>query len=266
MAMESDYSDVDSENSEVPYQPGGDEDDDEEYVEIPESLPKPKVRGSKRSKSHGINDAKPISTRKRSKEQGEEDFEEEVLEQISSPKRRNTHRGVPDEEDDNDETPEMKVPSEELESQPELPSDQVDIEEEIPPQAAVPDDDEELREKTEDSVQGGNRSKMLTDLLGDGSTRKSLNEEEIQLRRAENARKRKNLSEKRLEEEKQETINKLLRRRAGKSRSHLPREDDKEALGEAGNFHKPRRPYLSKGMNRTLRRRDGDLYCVFEKT
>ncbi|CDF89295.1 ZYBA0S04-00848g1_1 [Zygosaccharomyces bailii CLIB 213] len=267
--MDSDYSDVASEGSEVPYQPGADEqdDDDEEYVEVAESQRKPKARATKRSKSSASSASKPVATRNRSKEQGEDDFEEEELEdRVSSSKRRNLLRGVPDEDDETEETPDTKLPSEEGDLQTEPPSDQVELEDESAPQSAAPDDEEELRENTEDAIKGANRSKMLTDLLGDGNVRKSLTEEEVQLRRAENARKRKNLSEKRLEEEKQETINKLLRRRAGKSRSHLPREDDKESLGEASNFYKPRRPYITKGMNRTLRSRNGDCYCLCEKT
>lgn len=49
--------------------------------------------------------------------------------------------------------------------------------------------------------------------------RNVLTEEENQIRRAEIARKRKNLSEKKLEEEKQDTINKLLKRRAKTTRT-----------------------------------------------
>ncbi|KAH3680614.1 hypothetical protein WICPIJ_008185 [Wickerhamomyces pijperi] len=77
-----------------------------------------------------------------------------------------------------------------------------------------------------------------------------LTEEENQIRRAEIARKRKNLSEKKLEEEKQDTINKLLKRRAKTTRIKKggPLDDivDGEGLDsvEGGKREKPRRPQL----------------------
>ncbi|CAI1672488.1 hypothetical protein SEUBUCD646_0N01160 [Saccharomyces eubayanus] len=127
------------------------------------------------------------------------------------------------------------------------------------------EEDEEVeatKESTTDSTRSTTtRSKMLMDLLEDGGSKKKLTDEEIQLRRAENARKRKNLSEKRLEEEKQDTINKLLKKRAGKSRSHLPNEDDKN--DGSSSFVKPRRPYNSDGMTRILRNYKEDVFCTF---
>ncbi|CAI4049565.1 hypothetical protein SKDZ_14G1120 [Saccharomyces kudriavzevii ZP591] len=121
---------------------------------------------------------------------------------------------------------------------------------------------EATKENTVDSTRSTTtRSKMLLDLLEDGGSKKKLTDEEIQLRRAENARKRKNLSEKRLEEEKQDTINKLLKKRAGKSRSHLPNDDDNN--DGFSSFVKPRRPYNSGGMTRVLRRYKEDLFCTF---
>ena len=73
------------------------------------------------------------------------------------------------------------------------------------------EDDDTSSIVAQDKLQS--RNKMISELM-DNSARKNskLTEQELQLRRAENARKRKNLSEKRLEEEKQDTINKLLRR------------------------------------------------------
>ncbi|CAI4723405.1 BAQ_1a_G0044700.mRNA.1.CDS.1 [Saccharomyces cerevisiae] len=124
------------------------------------------------------------------------------------------------------------------------------------------DEVEATKENTTDSTRSTTtRSKMLLDLLEDGGSKKKLTDEEIQLRRAENARKRKNLSEKRLEEEKQDTINKLLKKRAGKSRSHLPNDDEKN--DGSSSFVKPRRPYNSEGMTRILRRYEEDLFCTF---
>ncbi|CAI4035906.1 hypothetical protein SMKI_14G1150 [Saccharomyces mikatae IFO 1815] len=124
------------------------------------------------------------------------------------------------------------------------------------------DETEATKENTTDSTRSTTtRSKMLLDLLEDGGSKKKLTDEEIQLRRAENARKRKNLSEKRLEEEKQDTINKLLKKRAGKSRSHLPNDDENN--DGSSSFVKPRRPYNSDGMTRILRNYKEDLFCTF---
>jgi Ino eighty subunit 2 len=82
-------------------------------------------------------------------------------------------------------------------------------------------------------------SPSLISLSNDIQKRRVLTEEENQLRKAEIARKRKNLTEKKLEEEKQDTINKLLKRRAGKA-SAAQLEEDEENL----NKEKPRRPQL----------------------
>ncbi|CCH41835.1 Midasin [Wickerhamomyces ciferrii] len=72
------------------------------------------------------------------------------------------------------------------------------------------------------------------------SKRRILTEEENQLRKAEIARKRKNLTERKLEEEKQDTINKLLKRRAGKASAAQLKEDE-----EVNNIKdKPRRPQI----------------------
>ena len=109
------------------------------------------------------------------------------------------------------------------------------------------------------------RNKMLLELLGEGSNSKRIEtEEEIQLRRAENARKRKNLKEKRLEEEKRDTINKLLKKRASKSRSNIPVDEIGNDDAESSSFVKPRRPYITYGLVRTIKRPKIDLYCPFE--
>ncbi|EPX70711.1 Ino80 complex subunit Ies2 [Schizosaccharomyces octosporus yFS286] len=77
-----------------------------------------------------------------------------------------------------------------------------------------------------DSSRMTKRQRALQGVLGEGeeddmlelppetSGRKKLTEEEMALRRVENARRRKNQSEKKLEEEKMETINRLLKRQS----------------------------------------------------
>lgn len=272
MAAESELSEMESEGS-LGSERGDDYDeemanenmnaDDDDYVEEFEEVQatKPKRGPQKR---------KPA---KRAKRVVEEDEEAEFETVHPSRKRNKLVRTLHlDEEDDED----VVVPSadaefdeEEVLEAPE-PVDQGDDDEELSdgtPSTRLPstqaEDEDETRETTEDSLKRPTKSKMLQELLGDSHSRRSLTEEQAQLRRAENARKRKNLSEKRLEEEKQETINKLLRRRAAKSRSHLPKDDEPE-VGNADStvFTKPRRPYDSYGMTRTLRRPSQDLYCT----
>ncbi|SCV05310.1 LANO_0H04654g1_1 [Lachancea nothofagi CBS 11611] len=134
------------------------------------------------------------------------------------------------------------------------------------------DDDED----EDDGEQAGNelstesklnsRNKMMMELLDNSSRRNSkLTENELQLRRAENARKRKNLSEKKLEEEKQDTINKLLRRRAGRTRGPVPadKQSSESLEDEDSIFVKPRRAYNSDGLIRILRNKEEDLYATF---
>ncbi|SCU98402.1 LAMI_0F14466g1_1 [Lachancea mirantina] len=116
-------------------------------------------------------------------------------------------------------------------------------------------------DEVEEAYKGTGRG-IIAELMDGTSRRKDkLTEEEQQLRRAENARKRKNLSEKKLEEEKQDVINKLLRRRAGKSRSNVTIE--KETSEDPSAFTKPRRVYNSTGMVRLMRTKGEDLYSFY---
>ncbi|ODV98315.1 hypothetical protein PACTADRAFT_48098 [Pachysolen tannophilus NRRL Y-2460] len=83
-------------------------------------------------------------------------------------------------------------------------------------------------------------SNGFLELSNEPTKKKVYTEEELQLRRAETARKRKNLSERRLEEEKQDTLNRLLKRRANKVRDIKSLNDeDKPSI-----LDKPRRPVL----------------------
>lgn len=68
--------------------------------------------------------------------------------------------------------------------------------------------------------------------------------EEAALRKAENARKRQDYKNKMLEEEKRDTLNKLLKRRATKSREVI-NDDDKDGADSLSSvLHKKRRPTL----------------------
>lgn len=125
--------------------------------------------------------------------------------------------------------------------------------------------DEEMDEEEQHIIKvtsAKSRTKMIMSLVdGQSSNQKKqlLSQEELQLRRAENARKRRNLSEKKLEEEKRDTINKLLKRRAGKSRSLQPQVNTEEQT----TFNKQRRPYNTQGLIRTVRNASSNLFCIF---
>ncbi|CDK29121.1 unnamed protein product [Kuraishia capsulata CBS 1993] len=93
-------------------------------------------------------------------------------------------------------------------------------------------------------------SQELLALSNEPIKKKILTEEEIQSRRAENARKRKNFNEKRLEEEKRDTLNKLLKKRATKVKTksalqtEYEEEDERSHRGASRILDKPRRPLM----------------------
>lgn len=271
--MESDPSDLKSEGSESSER-ADDFDinekaygDDEDYVDEVEEVKSRKPQRSTPARG-GL---------KRSKRAIVDDEDGDFDEVVPTRKRTKTTKTVHDEEDEDliDEEKvepgfedvgfESQEDSEKVEPMEEEEDDNMSDDASSRLASRMPDeeDEEEAREDTQGSFKTPSNSKMLRSLLGNSKGRKGLTEEEVQLKRAENARKRKNLSEKRIEEEKQETINKLLRRRAGKSRSHLPKEDEpQEGSQDATAFAKPRRPYDSTGMTRILRNRSQDLYCT----
>ncbi|AOA62638.1 INO80 chromatin remodeling complex subunit [Komagataella phaffii CBS 7435] len=75
--------------------------------------------------------------------------------------------------------------------------------------------------------------------------KKELTEEEILLKREENSRKRKNFNERRLEEEKRDTLNKLLKKRASKVRSKKSLDEFDDDENEVSKrLNRPRRPQL----------------------
>ncbi|QEU61106.1 Ies2 [Kluyveromyces lactis] len=111
------------------------------------------------------------------------------------------------------------------------------------------------------------RSQMLENLIGlqakRHGNRKELTEEEMQLRKAETARKRKNFIEKRLEEEKQDVLNKLLKRRATKTKSDPKSINTPASNGEdEATYSKQRRPYNTAGMTRTIINKSGITYSL----
>ncbi|KAL3462888.1 PAPA-1-like conserved region-domain-containing protein [Aspergillus heterothallicus] len=95
------------------------------------------------------------------------------------------------------------------------------------------DEDEELDLSDDETPGGGDMSRLTKRQRGslgndflqlpmEPQIKKHLTAEERAMRRAEMARRRKNLSEKRNEEEKMDTINRLLRKQAPKRRGRIP--------------------------------------------
>ncbi|CCE66149.1 hypothetical protein TPHA_0O01820 [Tetrapisispora phaffii CBS 4417] len=210
-------------------------------------------------------------------EEEEEEEEETTKNRLSSTSRNQSIKVVDDDEEDEGDSEDFEQQEEQEEEEQDEEQDEEEQDEEqeqeegkdgqteVETPSGLENDTDGSRETTLETVRKTGGSKMLLNLLSDGSSRKKLTEEEIQLRRAENARKRKNLSEKRSEEEKREVLDKLLKRRAAKSRSHLPNDDEnsKDGTDESLSYIKPRRPYSSPGMIRTLRKAETDLYCTY---
>ncbi|SPO28450.1 uncharacterized protein UTRI_04847 [Ustilago trichophora] len=80
--------------------------------------------------------------------------------------------------------------------------------------------------------EGGVESEHMELPMFDPNRKKKLTENEIALRRSETARKRKNQVEKKLEDDKVETINRLLKKQVGRSRNKLPRAGSAEDSDE----------------------------------
>ncbi|SPC62966.1 uncharacterized protein UHOD_06078 [Ustilago sp. UG-2017b] len=88
--------------------------------------------------------------------------------------------------------------------------------------------------------EGGVESEHMELPMFDPNRKKKLTENEIALRRSETARKRKNQVEKKLEDDKVETINRLLKKQVGRSRNKLPRAGSAEDSDEEAEQAKKR--------------------------
>ncbi|KAE8349358.1 PAPA-1-like conserved region-domain-containing protein [Aspergillus coremiiformis] len=93
--------------------------------------------------------------------------------------------------------------------------------------------------------------------------KKHLTAEERAMRRAEMARRRKNLSEKRNEEEKMDTINRLLRKQAPKRRGRIPAAEAAEAASAEQEMQEFERPEPT--MARWVSGREGSRIIVCEE-
>lgn len=111
--------------------------------------------------------------------------------------------------------------------------------------------DDDLSEKYEDLIFARMDEQLLA--LNAKTQKKQETAEQIAVRKAENARRRQHYKIKQLEEEKRETLNKLLKRRAGKAR-----EADEDEASESRLLYKPRRPQpLHPALLRWVSRLDG---------
>ncbi|SCU93264.1 LAFA_0F15478g1_1 [Lachancea sp. 'fantastica'] len=251
-----------------PYGSDREEDDEYQYTpEIEEDDEKVQPSGSSRSKrgaARSTDEYDPAGRTAGQKRVVEDDFEEPS----SSPaKRSRRNAGIDlqnlDDEDEDDGYGDDDVHGEEGQQDG---GDEADAAINASASASASASEQEKAERPQDSNKTS-RSKIMMELLDNSSRRNSkLSEKELQLRRAENARKRKNLSEKKLEEEKQDTINKLLRRRAGRTRGPVPADRDKKSedpQDENAEFTKPRRSYNSKGMVRILQNANETVYATF---
>lgn len=164
-----------------------------------------------------------------------------------------------DEEEDEEEEEEMEEEEEEEEEIEEIEETPDAIEE--TPQIGIEDDeDEEVEVDIEEEEE--EESMVDTDVNGNETQIQQETQEEILLRQAETARKRKNIKDKKLEEEKRKTINKLLKKRASKTRTRVPK---KEVVANVSSFIKPRRNYQSIGMNRIIKNKQGITYSLVQQ-
>ncbi|KAG2413418.1 hypothetical protein HFD88_002607 [Aspergillus terreus] len=134
------------------------------------------------------------------------------------------------EEDEDEDDEELSEPDSDAEGEPDEESGIVNVnagEEELDEE----DEEEELDSDDETPAldssrmtkrQRGSLGNDFLQLPMEPQVKKHLTAEERAMRRAEMARRRKNLSEKRNEEEKMDTINRLLRKQAPKRRGRIP--------------------------------------------
>lgn len=109
----------------------------------------------------------------------------------------------------------------------------------------------------EDKGNGANELFLELEDLDKKSKKKQETEQQTLLRKAESARRRQHLKNKQLEEEKQDTVNKLLKRRANKTRGDTNEETD--LVSEL----RPRRPVVEHAaMNRWVSRREGEVLGI----
>jgi Ino eighty subunit 2 len=183
--------------------PGDDDDEDDADgdVDMDETPPQPPVRRGKAAPAPRAKPPKSVEAKEMELDEDEEEDEEDEEEEQMS---------------DSDEDAEGEVEDQDESGVPDVTVDDMD---------ELDDDliDEELEGEFLDGGkmtkrQRGNLGNDFLQLPMEPQVKKHLTAEERQMRRAEMARRRKNLSEKRNEEEKMDTINRLLKKQAPKRR------------------------------------------------
>ncbi|WFD26078.1 hypothetical protein MNAN1_001053 [Malassezia nana] len=108
----------------------------------------------------------------------------------------------------------------------------------------------------------GLSTEELVELPMESSKKKKLSETELALRRSETARRRRNQSERKLEDDKIETINRLLKKQAGRVRGKD--KDDNDGADEADGARKPRdlKANYPQPMFRYVQRADRSVLAV----
>ncbi|RFU25736.1 hypothetical protein B7463_g10605, partial [Scytalidium lignicola] len=179
----------------------------------------------------------------------EEEVEEEDEEDVTQ---------IGNEEDAEGEDEEIEVVEEEEEEEED---EEMDSDDETPAggsRATTPDISKLTKRQRARLVEGG--SGHLLALPDEVQVKKHLTAEEHAMRRAEMARRRKNLSEKRNEEEKMETINKLLKKQAPKTSSR------RKEMANAGDVTPDSELQKSNPLFvRWISNKDGNRICVPEE-
>ncbi|KAH8811561.1 PAPA-1-like conserved region-domain-containing protein [Xylogone sp. PMI_703] len=165
------------------------------------------------------------------------------------------------EEDAEGEDEDVEVVDEDEEEEEEEEDEEMDSDDETPAggsRATTPDISKLTKRQRARLVEGG--SGHLLALPDEVQVKKHLTAEEHAMRRAEMARRRKNLSEKRNEEEKMETINKLLKKQAPKTSS---RRKEITNAGDVTPDTEPQKP--NPLFVRWISNKDGNRICVPEE-
>ncbi|OJJ76563.1 hypothetical protein ASPBRDRAFT_26999 [Aspergillus brasiliensis CBS 101740] len=175
----------------------------------------------------------------------DEDDDDEELSELES-----DAEGEPD---DQDESMMANGGAEDLEGEEEDEEDDLDSDDDTPTA--------DLSKMTK--RQRGTLGNDFLQLPMEPQVKKHLTAEERAMRRAEMARRRKNLSEKRNEEEKMDTINRLLRKQAPKRRGRIPAAEAAEAASAEQEVAEPEKPDPT--MVRWVSGRQGSLVGVPEE-
>ncbi|OBT92257.2 hypothetical protein VE01_09497 [Pseudogymnoascus verrucosus] len=230
-----------------------DGDDDTEMAGLPPptlKIAKPtKEKHSITVKTAGKKDVRVVATTEPSDDEELSDLESEVEEDEETMQ-------VGNDEDAEGEDEEIEVEVEEEEEEEE--EDELDSDEEGGggSRGSTPDLSKLTKRQRARLDESG--SGHLMALPDEVQVKKHLTAEEHAMRRAEMARRRKNLSEKRNEEEKMETINKLLKKQAPKTNAR--RRDLNGLTGEIGPDGEPGKP--NSAYVRWISSKEGNRICV----